>query len=60
LNKDASDPVKHMYAQSLALSKKFHDEFKQFWDLPENWMLYEEELDVPTLGSHKYWYKENR
>jgi len=56
--KEASFPVKHMYAQSLAISKKFYDEFKEFWELPKDWMIYEEELNVPTLGANSYWWKE--
>jgi acetone carboxylase alpha subunit len=52
LNHDAALQVRHMYAQSFALSEKFTDEFKGFWSLPEDWMIYEEDLGVPMLGVH--------
>ena len=40
-----------MYAQSFALSEKFTNEFKSFWSIPEEWMIYEDDSGVPTLGS---------
>lgn len=52
INKDASLQVRHMFAQSFALSEKFTDEFKGFWDLPEDWMIYEDDLNVTKLGVH--------
>ncbi|WP_434362639.1 hydantoinase B/oxoprolinase family protein [Parasalinivibrio latis] len=51
LDKDASLPVKHMYATSFGLSQKFLNQFKSFWELPDGWSLPEEELGVPSYGS---------
>jgi acetone carboxylase alpha subunit len=51
INKHASVQVQHMFATSFALSEKFTREFKEFWSLPEDWQLLEEELGVPTYGS---------
>ncbi len=51
LEKDASLPVKHMYATSFGLSQKFLNQFKTFWELPDEWSLPEEELGVPSYGS---------
>jgi acetone carboxylase alpha subunit len=51
LNKHASIQVKHMFATSFALSKKFTQDFKEFWSLPDSWQLLEDELGVPTYGS---------
>lgn len=51
LTKSASVQVRHMYSTSFALSEKFTNEFKQFWDLPEAWSLPESELGVPSFGS---------
>ena len=51
LNKHASTQVKHMFATSFALSEKFTKQFKDFWHLPADWQLLEDELDVPTYGS---------
>jgi acetone carboxylase alpha subunit len=48
--KDASVQVRHMYAGSFALSEKFATEFKEFWSLPEEWKLTEDELGVPVFG----------
>lgn len=50
INKEAAIQVRHMYASSFALSKKFSNEFKQFWNLPEDWNLTEEELGIPVFG----------
>lgn len=50
--KDASKQVRHMYAQSFALSKEFTDQFTSFWDLDDEWMIYEDDLDVTRLGVH--------
>ncbi|HHW37276.1 MAG TPA: acetone carboxylase subunit alpha [Bacillales bacterium] len=52
MNKEASLQVKHMYAESFALSEKFTNDFKDFWNMPKDWMVYEDELNVPMLGSH--------
>lgn len=51
LNKEAAVQVRHMYAGSFALSEKFANEFKQFWNLPTEWHLSEDELGVPTFGA---------
>jgi acetone carboxylase alpha subunit len=51
LRKEAAVQVRHMYASSFALSEKFLQEFREFWNLPENWIVTEEELEVPTFGS---------
>ena len=51
INKHASVQVQHMFATSFALSEKFTQEFKDFWTLPADWQLLEEELGVPTYGS---------
>lgn len=51
LHKHASTQVQHMFATSFALSEKFTRAFKDFWSLPADWQLLEEELGVPTYGS---------
>ena len=51
LKKDASPQVRHMFATSFALSKKFLDDFKAFWTLPKSWELPESELGVAVHGS---------
>ena len=51
LNKDASTQVQHMFASSFGLSEKFTKQFKDFWSLPDDWVLREEDLGVPTYGS---------
>ena len=51
LNKHAATQVQHMFATSFALSEKFTREFKEFWNLPADWQLLEEELGVPSYGS---------
>ncbi|HJV83224.1 hydantoinase B/oxoprolinase family protein [Noviherbaspirillum sp.] len=51
LVKHASTQVQHMFATSFGLSKKFEQQFRDFWDLPASWTLSEDELDVPTYGS---------
>lgn len=53
LSKDAPVRVRQMFASSFALSEKFLQEFKAFWDLPDEWTLSEDELDVPTFGARK-------
>ena len=50
--KDASKQVKLMYAESFALSKQFTDQFTSFWDIKDDWMIYEKDLDVTKLGVH--------
>ncbi|AOF81856.1 hydantoinase B/oxoprolinase family protein [Methyloversatilis sp. RAC08] len=51
INKHASTPVQHMFATSFALSEKFKNEFKTFWNLPADWDVLETELGVPSYGS---------
>ena len=50
-NKEAEIQVKHMYASSFALSETFLNEFKEFWSLPNDWKLMEDELGVPVFGA---------
>lgn len=51
LKKDAAVQVRHMYAGSFALSESFNREFKEFWSLPKEWDVTEEELGVPVFGA---------
>ncbi|WP_416829344.1 hydantoinase B/oxoprolinase family protein [Ectobacillus polymachus] len=51
LKKDAAVQVRHMYAGSFALSESFNREFKEFWNLPKEWDVTEEELGVPVFGA---------
>lgn len=51
LNKNASTQVQHMFATSFGLSQKFTREFKEFWSLPDDWQLREEDLGVPSYGA---------
>jgi acetone carboxylase, alpha subunit len=51
VEKQAALPVRHMYASSFALSDKFLNEFREFWSLPEDWIITEAELEMPTFGS---------
>lgn len=51
LNREASVQVQHMFASSFGLSEKFLNEFRSFWDLPEDWIIEENSLDVPTYGA---------
>ena len=48
----AGDHVKQMFAASFKLGPKFLSDFKTFWDLPADWSLTEDELDIPHYGSH--------
>jgi N-methylhydantoinase B/acetone carboxylase alpha subunit len=43
LDGDMIEPVKRMYAESLRLSRRWAAEFREFWDLPEDF-----DFDVPT------------
>lgn len=49
--KEAAVQVRHMYASSFALSPAFLSQFREFWNLPESWILREEELEMPTFGA---------
>ncbi len=51
LAKDASTQVRQMFAASFKLGPKFEEQFRSFWNLPESWILTEEEIGVPTYGS---------
>jgi acetone carboxylase alpha subunit len=51
LRKDAAVQVRHMYATSFALSESFRNQFRSFWNLPVDWELREDELEMPTFGS---------
>ena len=50
--KDASVQVKHMYANSFLLSQKFLDEFREFWDLGEDWFIRLGEDGTEGFGQH--------
>ena len=51
LAKDAGTQVQQMFAASFKLGPRFEREFRAFWDLPESWVLNEEDIGVPTYGS---------
>ncbi|MFG1360978.1 hydantoinase B/oxoprolinase family protein [Xanthobacter pseudotagetidis] len=51
LAKDAGTQVRQMFAASFKLGPRFEQQFRSFWDLPESWVLTEEEIGVPTYGS---------
>ena len=51
ISKHAVVQVQHMFATSFELSQKFTKQFKEFWNLPADWQLLEEELGVPTYGA---------
>ena len=51
LDKHAATQVQHMFATSFALSEKFKKQFKEFWNLPDDWDVREEELGVPSYGA---------
>lgn len=52
LAKDAGTHVRQMFAASFKLGPRFEKEFRSFWNLPESWILTEEEIGVPHYGSH--------
>jgi acetone carboxylase, alpha subunit len=43
LDGDMIEPVKVMYAESIRLSESWAREFREFWELPEDF-----DFDVPT------------
>ena len=43
LAKDFQAPVQRMYEESMKLSPRWASEFREFWDLPEDFMF-----GVPT------------
>ena len=51
LAKDAATQVRQMFAASFKLGPKFEQQFRDFWNLPETWVLTEEEIGIPTYGS---------
>ncbi|MFG1223306.1 hydantoinase B/oxoprolinase family protein [Xanthobacter wiegelii] len=51
LAKDAGTQVQQMFAASFKLGPRFEQQFRSFWDLPESWVLNEEDIGVPTYGS---------
>ena len=51
LKKEAGAQVKQMFAASFDLGPRFFEEFKTFWNLPEDWSLPEDTIGVPTYGS---------
>jgi acetone carboxylase alpha subunit len=51
VTKSASLQVQHMFATSFGLSNKFEQQFRSFWNLPEDWKLTEAELGVPSYGA---------
>lgn len=51
LTKSASPQVQHMFATSFGLSPAFEQQFRAFWNLPEDWKLSEAELGVPSYGA---------
>ncbi|UDQ88077.1 hydantoinase B/oxoprolinase family protein [Xanthobacter autotrophicus] len=51
LAKNAGTQVQQMFAASFKLGPRFEQQFRSFWDLPESWVLNEEEIGVPTYGS---------
>ena len=50
VNKDAAIAVQLMYAQSFKLGERFHAHFRDFWSLPDDWEMLEEDLPVPSFG----------
>lgn len=51
LAKDAGTQVRQMFAASFKLGPRFEEQFRAFWDIPESWVLTEEEIGIPTYGS---------
>ena len=47
---DFIDPVKRMYAESMRLSERWAREFREFWDLPED---FDYEIDTPEVDLAK-------
>jgi N-methylhydantoinase B len=43
LERDMIEPVQRMYAESMRLSARWAREFREFWDLPDDF-----EFDIPT------------
>ncbi len=51
LAKDAGTQVRQMFAASFKLGPRFEEQFRAFWDIPDSWVLTEEEIGIPTYGS---------
>ena len=43
LDRDMIEPAQRMYAESMRLSPRWAAEFREFWDLPDDFAF-----DVPT------------
>ncbi|MFD1198550.1 hydantoinase B/oxoprolinase family protein [Brucella gallinifaecis] len=52
LAKKAGTQVQQMFAASFKLGPRFEKEFREFWDLPDSWILTEEELGIPCYGAN--------
>ncbi|WP_417809802.1 hydantoinase B/oxoprolinase family protein [Thioclava sp.] len=50
LAKDAGTHVQQMFAASFKLGPKWEEGFREFWDLPDEWQLKEEDLPIPSYG----------
>ncbi len=50
LKKDAGVHVQQMYASSFKLGPTWAQGFREFWDLPNEWELKEEDLPIPSYG----------
>lgn len=50
LDKDTGIHVQQMYASSFKLGPKWAQEFREFWDLPAEWDIKEEDLPIPSYG----------
>jgi hypothetical protein len=50
LDGDLIDPIKRMYAESLRLSDRWAQEFREFWELPEN---FDYDIDTPEVDLAK-------
>jgi N-methylhydantoinase B/acetone carboxylase alpha subunit len=47
---DFIEPVRRMYAESLRLSQRWAAEFREFWDLPED---FDYDIDTPEVDIAK-------
>ena len=50
LNKEAGVHVQQMFAASFKLGPRFEQDFRAFWNLPEEWKLMEADLPIPSYG----------
>ena len=46
--------------KALRLVKSLQMNLRDFWNIPEEWMIYEDDLGVPTLGSHINRFKQKK